>query len=1320
MPTMTATRHETPPTTTTDRMSQPQEKGARVDRIEHSAQKPSPKAGLYAAIGCLAVLVGLLVPATAALATGPPHFDPRELAEELHATRVAIEPELEPEGLPTEWRAEYAPAENGKEPLPPLKPGEAPWTVTASGTTLGGDSGSARLYIGAAAGTAGNNVRYLRHLAPKTPYYARFLAENADNKGEPAIEEVPFITLSAGNPEIPQIGGTIPPKSGSTFELHRVLTSREAGLIAQVETDGAETTYSFGYAPAEINGQPPLPESLAWQLCSSGATGTVSVIEEFADPEALCTGLIPETSYFARVRATNHCNVAKPAEECTVEELLAFRTATAKPVVLEPEVRNATAVSAHLSGQVVPHGSQTEWRLEWSASKKALEGGKGTVAAAGTISKAQAEALPFDSGVAVEGELTGLEPSSVYYVRLFAENLCAAGCGSASSEIASFETSGPPSASTFAVHALHGESMRLLGAVNPRSVPTSEEQRITIEGASAGSFTLTFKGQSTGAISFDAPAEGPGGVRKALSDLPGAPEVSVTGLAGGPYTVLFLGKNVQGVQPQIVCDASGLEPKPPAATCTVVTTQQGGEAYDTHYHFQYVSQKQFGETGWAGAGETREVDVGSGDVFKSVGEDLPELQPGETYRYRMLATNTSPGNPVVDGAEQTLTVPTPAPVGAPAACPNEALRSGPSANLPDCRAYEQLTPVHKEGSQEPFSWSGLTEASAEAGEDGEHFVLDEPALSWGSGPHAGNSPYFFSREEGKGWDMTAAASQPEFGVHSLTPQVFDPNLTGLGFESASTVRTEDIAFEAGPLEGPYTTVASVPRKQVQAGLGWVAASGDFSKLILAKAGNLYEYSGGELRQLNVGIGACGVRIAHGAEQGAALVARGGPHSLSHDGLRVFFEAVPGCSGPTHTFIRLDGTETVDLGAVSFLAANEDGSEVLLEKSGGETHEVLLYDTQTATETKLFSVHGDRINESRYELHVSAGPHLSALYFASSEQLTPGAPSVSPSQSGVSDLYRYDIPGRALSFLLQATSAPNLSLISSVSPDGRYAYFGAEAIGGLPGGGIVPEGVTKGLTAPQVYRYDSAEELVQCVSCASSFDHEPRLASVLYASDGHFFEKGGLPSYTAVSANGDFAFFTTPAALLPSDVDGEVAREGGTPGEEGPGRGEFADKGQFTSPSSDIYEWRRDGLDGCTHLNGCLALISNGRGGFLTLLLGSAHEGRDVFIYTSSQLLPQDRDTAGDIYDARIGGGFPSPPPEVLGCEGDACSTPPPAPIDSTPASLSFSGPGNLAPQSKPKSKVKHKPKRKARKLRSKKHGGKVGRKVKNSNRRGGG
>ena len=116
------------------------------------------------------------------------------------------------------------------------------------------------------------------------------------------------------------------------------------------------------------------------------------------------------------------------------------------------------------------------------------------------------------------------------------------------------------------------------------------------------------------------------------------------------------------------------------------------------------------------------------------------------------------------------------------------------------------------------------------------------------------------------------------------------------------------------------------------------------------------------------------------------------------------------------------------------------------------------------------------------------------------------------------------------------------------------------------------------------------------------------------------------------------------------------------------------------------------------------MITNGRGGLLNILLGSAENGRDVFIYTHSQLVAQDNDTAGDIYDARIGGGIPEGPPVPVECEGDACSTPASPPSDATPSSLTFSGVGNVTPAATPpvkkkvaakkvKSKKKHKKKK---------------------------
>ena len=130
------------------------------------------------------------------------------------------------------------------------------------------------------------------------------------------------------------------------------------------------------------------------------------------------------------------------------------------------------------------------------------------------------------------------------------------------------------------------------------------------------------------------------------------------------------------------------------------------------------------------------------------------------------------------------------------------------------------------------------------------------------------------------------------------------------------------------------------------------------------------------------------------------------------------------------------------------------------------------------------------------------------------------------------------------------------------------------------------------------------------------------------------------------------------------------------------------------------------MNGCTALQGCVSLISSGQGGRYVSLLGSAAEGRDVFFSTASQLGSNDNDNAIDIYDARIGGGEPPTAGRPVECEGDACSTPPSPPNDSTPSSLTFAGIGNVLQPSSSKPVVKaKKPKPKKKKAKKK---GRVG------------
>jgi len=247
-------------------------------------------------------------------------------------------------------------------------------------------------------------------------------------------------------------------------------------------------------------------------------------------------------------------------------------------------------------------------------------------------------------------------------------------------------------------------------------------------------------------------------------------------------------------------------------------------------------------------------------------------------------------------------------------------------------------------------------------------------------------------------------------------------------------------------------------------------------------------------------------------------------------------------------------------------------------------------------------------------------------------------------------------------------------------------------------------------------------VVECVSCASPFDPNPRFGALFNGRDTVGDNNGNkeatfttdeaewnLIPFNSLggSANGDFAFFDTISALVPQDVDGERAPESNS-------RAAAAELySEEFSPSSDVYEWRKNGVDGCTRVEGCVSLITTGKGGVLNEFLGTDASGRDVFFATNESLVLGDQDTASDIYDARIGGGFAAPPPRPAECEGDSCSAPAAAPSDLTPASATFQGAGDLPgamPEAKPTQKQKKKTKRKRKKrARAKSGGRKAGR-----------
>ncbi len=148
--------------------------------------------------------------------------------------------------------------------------------------------------------------------------------------------------------------------------------------------------------------------------------------------------------------------------------------------------------------------------------------------------------------------------------------------------------------------------------------------------------------------------------------------------------------------------------------------------------------------------------------------------------------------------------------------------------------------------------------------------------------------------------------------------------------------------------------------------------------------------------------------------------------------------------------------------------------------------------------------------------------------------------------------------------------------------------------------------------------------------------------------------------------------------------------------------------------------------------GCLALISSGRDPADVRFIDASANGNDVFFATGLSLLSSDPGLI-DVYDARVNGGFPAPPPPPQICQGEACQAPGPAPQAPTPSSQSYSGPGNLKPArkcAKGKRKVKrggkvrcvkktHTKRAKAQKQRNKANKNKNKARAKNKAKRGG-
>jgi hypothetical protein len=180
---------------------------------------------------------------------------------------------------------------------------------------------------------------------------------------------------------------------------------------------------------------------------------------------------------------------------------------------------------------------------------------------------------------------------------------------------------------------------------------------------------------------------------------------------------------------------------------------------------------------------------------------------------------------------------------------------------------------------------------------------------------------------------------------------------------------------------------------------------------------------------------------------------------------------------------------------------------------------------------------------------------------------------------------------------------------------------------------------------EIYRYVTASNSLTCISCGSTTGVLSGGAGLGSSGGGSYGPQGtGVP----MSSDGSRIFFNSPDPLAPGVISVAPIPIGLFGG---------------LTFAQNVYEWE----------NGTVSAISNGHSTTGSSLGSTTPSGNDVFFSTEDKLVPQDADGYDDIYDARVGGGFPAPPTPAAACGApDTCrSSVAPTVFFSTPASTTL-------------------------------------------------
>lgn len=712
---------------------------------------------------------------------------------------------------------------------------------------------------------------------------------------------------------------------------------------------------------------------------------------------------------------------------------------------------------------------------------------------------------------------------------------------------------------------------------------------------------------------------------------------------------------------------------------------------------------------------TAEIAVGSDNTDHTVSLALNGLQPGTTYHYRVVAGNGIGITEAVDHAFTTFPLSPPSKTD----CPNQAFRTGPSANLPDCRAYEMVSPVDKNGGDIKVLGSNLSFPARleQSSADGERFAYSSVTAFADAVGAPWTSEYLATRKGEEGWSTHAISPPRESTSLTDTPafkfdvqfKAFSPSLSE-GWLIHDTKPALDACAPEGFLNlyrrddatGSYEALIPVKPLSVSAdgyGLELQGVSADGSHAIFRANAKLtkdaaspsenkyqlYEHvkgeGCGELRlvsvlpsekasTLNSFAGSNGGGLSGESRENTVT------HAVSADGSRIFWSTIasPGSSEEPSLNVRIDGKETVQIATgsgIQFWTAAADGSKAIYTAEGS----LFEFDVDTKAAPTFIAAGVPGL--------VAASEDASRLYFVSSQALggegQAGEPNlylreaggatrfVSTLFSGDASLEKGDLNEKFRGVGFSVAQHKPIENGVRVTSDGSHLAFVSS--GSLTG--YDNKDAVDGRPDLEIYLYDADTDKLACVSCNPS---GARPTGRLFGPQDNILRRasaqmppGQNQSFAprVLSENGARLFFESFEALLPRD----------------------------TNNQADVYEWQRAGSqEGCAEVGaelfvpsagGCLSLISTGQNPTDSEIADVSPDGSNVFIRTASSLLPQDPGQV-DVYDARVNGGLPQPPSPPAACEGEACQGPLAAPNDPTPASSIFQGAGNIDEKATPR------------------------------------